>query len=295
MTAHPGSIAPPEPASVAATESWRDRVRRNRVEHTEPRSGLAVPILMYHQVMRDPPAAFRKYAVTPATFAAQMRWLTLAGYTSISLDQLLAHRSAGTPLPRRPVVITFDDGYQAAVDHAVPILRAHGFTATFYLVAGLIGKSSRWLAHERGIDLPLVDWSTARDLCAAGFSCGAHTMTHPRLAELGERERHVELQRSKAILEENLGCDVGHMTYPFGSYDEGVCEAAASLGYRSACSVRIGPSPPSDDPYALHRVPVTGYDSLADFPCRLLTGFTVRESIRLIVPRAIRPAAGGRR
>ena len=72
-------------------------------------------------------------------------------------------------MPRRPVVITFDDGFQGCADYAVPVLRTHGFTAMFYLVAGLMGATSRWLRPELGMELALMSWDTARSLAAEGF------------------------------------------------------------------------------------------------------------------------------
>lgn len=230
-----------------------------------------IPILMYHQVTPHPPLALRKYVVTLRAFAAQMNWLALTGYVPITLDVLLAHRSSRCPLPSRPIVITFDDGFQDCVEHAVPILHARGFTATFYLVAGLVGKTSRWLLPERGVELPLMDWTAARRLEAAGFQCGSHTMSHPRLADLSPAACHDELLESRCLLEDRLGHEVRHLAYPFGSFNEAVRALAAETGYRSASSVKIGLSPPEDDSLALHRVPVTGQDSLLDFICRLHT------------------------
>src|SRR5690349_11914967 len=103
-----------------------------------------VPILMYHQVAPDRHPAFGKYTVQPEAFAAQMKWLSLAGYKAVTLDELLANRQEGRPLPGRPVVITFDDGYQGCADYAVPALEKYGFTAIFYLVAGLAGRNTAW-------------------------------------------------------------------------------------------------------------------------------------------------------
>jgi peptidoglycan/xylan/chitin deacetylase (PgdA/CDA1 family) len=240
----------------------------------------AVPILMYHQVMREAPAGMRKYAVTPRAFAAQMRWLAAAGYTPIDLGTLLAHRAGQCGLPRAPIVITFDDGYRGCLEHAVPVLVAFGFRATFFLVAGLVGGTSRWLRQERGIELPLLDWSAARALQAAGFTCGAHSLTHPRLAELSAEAARRELQASRELLEERLGCAVEDLAYPFGSYDDETRALAAEAGYRSACSVRIGLSGPGDDPLALHRVPVSGEETLPDFVCRLHTARSIAELAR---------------
>lgn len=236
-----------------------------------------IPILMYHQVAPRPLPVLRKYVVTPKAFAAHMKWLAMTGYVPITLDTLIAHRTGRCPLPSRPIVITFDDGFQDCVEYAVPILQTLGFTAIFYLVAGLVGKTSRWLLPERGIELPLMDWTAARRLEAAGFQCGSHTMNHLHLAEVPAAVCRNELLSSRYVLEDHLGHEVRHLAYPFGSFNERVRDLAAETGYRSASSVRIALSPPGDDSLALHRVPVTGQDSLLDFICRLRSAHTVGE------------------
>jgi peptidoglycan/xylan/chitin deacetylase (PgdA/CDA1 family) len=243
---------------------------------------------MYHQVSRRPVAGFEKYTVALGGFMSQMAWLARSGHTPITLDRLLDARATRAPLPSRPVVITFDDTYRDCVDLAVPVMQARGFTATFYLVAGDMGATSRWLRRERGFELPLIDWSCARQLLAAGFHCGSHTVTHPRLADLPPEACRRELEDSRRLLEDRLDTEVRHLAYPFGSYDAGVREAAAEAGYRSACSVRIGLSPPDDDPLALHRVHVDGGDSLPDFVCKLRTARTVTAWLRNRAGRSLR-------
>jgi peptidoglycan/xylan/chitin deacetylase (PgdA/CDA1 family) len=246
-----------------------------------------VPILMYHQVAPVQVESFAKYIVTPRAFAAQMRWLSLRGYEAVGMDALVESRAGRRPLPRRPIVITFDDGFQGCADHAMPILESFGFMAIVYVVAGLIGEPSRWLVRERGLEFPLMGWETIGRLRASGHEIGAHTVTHPRLAELPADERVEELVRSKAILEEGLGEPVDHLAYPFGSYDDAVRASAIEAGYRSACSVRIGVSGPEDDLFALHRVPVSGTDSLIDFIARLRNGWNAGDQMRSLKARAL--------
>ncbi len=243
-------------------------------------SGPLVPILMYHQVSPRPLPAFRQYCVTPRAFASQMSWLARAGYVPVDIAALLEHRAGRASLPPKPVVITFDDGFRDCMEHAVPVLEEHGFPAMFYLVAGLMGRTSRWLAKERGVELPLMDWASARRLATAGFRCGAHSLTHPRLAEVSPAECRGQLEGSRRLLEEKLGLEVRDLSYPFGSYNDDVREMALQAGYRSACSVRTGLSGPDDDPLALHRVRVDGRDFLLDFACRLRTARSPRELLR---------------
>jgi len=204
----------------------------------------------------------------------------LAGYVPINLDSLLEYRSGRSPLPSRPIIITFDDGFQNIVEYAVPILQARGFTAVFYLVAGLVGKSSRWILPELGIECPLMDWNAARQLERGRFQCGSHTMSHPRLATLDPASCSHELLKSRCLLEDRLGHEVRHLSYPFGSFNDRVRSMVAETGYRSACSTQKGISGPDDDCLALHRIPVKGQDSLLDFICRLHTIRTVNELLR---------------
>jgi peptidoglycan/xylan/chitin deacetylase (PgdA/CDA1 family) len=209
-----------------------------------------------------------------------MGWLAIAGYVPITLDDLLDQRDGRRNIAGRPVVITLDDGFRDCVEHAVPILQARGFTATFFLVAGLMGETSRWTRQKLGIELPLLDARGAVQLEAAGFRCGAHSMTHPRLSSLSPTACREELALSRRLLEDRLGHEVRHFAYPFGAFDETVRAMAEETGYRSACSTRPGLSAFDDDRLALHRIPVYGHDSLLDFVCRLRTARTVRELLR---------------
>ena len=242
-------------------------------------TAAAVPVLMYHEVSPSPEPGFRRYTVTVREFRRQMRWLSALGYQPIDMDALVAARRGQASLPKRPVVITFDDGFQGCVDHAVPILRAHNFTAVFYLVSGLMGKTSRWLLPELGTELPLMSWDTARALAAEGFQCEAHTVTHPRLAGLDPARCRTELVDARSRLEDGLSRAVVHLAYPYGSFDQAVRMAAGDAGYVSACSTRPGLSGADDDLLALHRVTVYGHDSLIDFASRLRNGSAFRERL----------------
>src|SRR5215213_5434308 len=94
-----------------------------RANNMKKHPHASIPILMYHQVTPQPLDCLGKYAVTVRSFAAQMAWLALTKYTAITLDQLIEHRAGRGALPPRPVLITFDDGFQDVFDYAVPILQ----------------------------------------------------------------------------------------------------------------------------------------------------------------------------
>lgn len=251
-----------------------------------------VPILMYHQVSPEPPASFSDWVVPPDVFGRQMRWLAVSGYTPITLDALCSNRVDGAALPRRPVVITFDDGFRDCLHYAADVLQKFRFTATFFLVAGLVGQPSRWLLRECGLELPLAGWDQIRDLARCGFAFGAHSLTHPRLATLSEEAIRRELQQSRRIVEEALDRQVVHLAYPFGSVDDRVRRLAVETGYSTACTVEVGLSMADENRLALRRVPVMGSDSFADFACRIRTGLTVRHAFGRLLRRRWRGRPG---
>jgi peptidoglycan/xylan/chitin deacetylase (PgdA/CDA1 family) len=234
---------------------------------------------MYHEVSPNPHPSFRRYTVTVREFTRQMGWLAAFGYQTIDMDALVRARAGQGSLPKRPVLITFDDGFQGCADYALPVLQAHHFTAVFYLVAGAMGGTSCWMLPELGLELPLMSWETARALAAAGFQCGAHTVTHPRLAGLDPARCRAELVEARRRLEDELSRPAIHLAYPFGSYDPAVQVMAAEAGYATACSTRPGLSEADDDLLALHRVTIYGHDTQLDFICRLRTGAAIRDHL----------------
>jgi peptidoglycan/xylan/chitin deacetylase (PgdA/CDA1 family) len=243
---------------------------------------------MYHQVTPDPHPAFRRYSVTPKAFGRQMGWLARRRYVSINFDALLECRAGQRQLPRRAVIITFDDGFAECAAHAAPLLERHGFVAVFYLVAGVVGGTSRWLRTELGAEFPMMDWATARRLEDAGMRCAAHSLTHPRLAALSPADCRHELARSRQVLEARLGHPVLDLAYPFGSYNATVRSLAAETGYRTACTVNRALSAREDDPLALSRVGIYDRDSLADFACKVRTARSVGELARGARRRLVR-------
>ncbi len=239
---------------------------------------------MYHEVTPVARADYLRFTVSTRAFAWQMRWLARTGFTAISVDQLVAARDGRSPLPRRPVVITFDDGSVDSVRFAPPVLTRHGFTAIFYIVAGLMGQPSEWLQREVGFRLPLIDWATARTLHADGFEIGSHTMTHPRLARIAPDEAREELVRSREMIEQHIARPIEHLSYPFGSHDDQVLRLARDAGYRTACTTLEARSQ-GEDLLALRRIPVYGTDSRLDFVSRLLTAEPFRPLVRRLRQR----------
>lgn len=228
-----------------------------------------IPILMYHQVTPNVNPRFAPSSVTPGTFALQIKILHLLGYKTVDLSQLESCSRGNSTLPRKPIVITFDDCYRDSVDYALPILKSYGFTAVFFVPTNYIGKRSHWLMPELGIEFPIIDWNAVKHLDTNGFQIGSHSMSHPRLAEISPKDCFNELVRSRKTLEDKLGHEIVHLAYPYGSFNENVRDEAAKAGYRTSCTTEERFAKLEDDLLALPRINVMGYNSILDFILQL--------------------------
>ncbi|MER6533948.1 polysaccharide deacetylase family protein, partial [Streptomyces sp900105755] len=141
-----------------------------------------VPILMYHSVATSPNDATRALSVAPEAFAEQMALVGDLGLTPIDTADLAAGWRDGGPLPDRPVLITFDDGYEGVHRHALPVLAKYGFVSTLFVSTGWIRG-----ANDTGGGLDaMLDWDQVRALAGAGCEIGGHSHTHPQLDQLDD-------------------------------------------------------------------------------------------------------------
>lgn len=219
---------------------------------------VAIPILMYHSIAEDAPPAFRKWAVQGTVFADHLAYLYEQGYTPLTVSRLVQIRSE-TPgdLPKRPVIITFDDGLLDFYTDALPILQAYQCVATLYITTGYVGGASRWLEREGAGNRPMLNWPQIQEIQASGIECGAHSHTHPQLDTLPLPAARCEIVQSKTVLEQHLGQPVSTFAYPHGYYSSRVRQLVQEAGFSSACAVKHGLSHSSDDRFALGRIIVT--------------------------------------
>ncbi|HEX6348736.1 MAG TPA: polysaccharide deacetylase family protein [Candidatus Dormibacteraeota bacterium] len=201
-----------------------------------------VPILMYHRVTAARPLddPYRN-CVPVASFERHLRWLARRGYQTVELD-VVARYASGDPhsrLPRKPLVITFDDGYRDNLDLALPVLERFGYRAVVFVVTSTIGSVNSFDPPGSEGPLPMLTAEEIRKLRSRGMAIGSHTHTHPQsLAALDESTLGDELTRSRAILEELLQEPVRSLAYPHSQVDARVESAAAAAGYQSACAGR---------------------------------------------------------
>jgi peptidoglycan/xylan/chitin deacetylase (PgdA/CDA1 family) len=213
-----------------------------------------VPILEYHVVGDPAPGApNQELYVSPAAFRAELDWLAGHGYHPVTLDQLFrSWRSRGwLALPRRPVVLTFDDGYPEDVSVVMPELRARHWRAVLNLQIGNLVPSN------------------VRKLIAAGWEIDAHTFTHPDLTTVGPAQLHREVATARKWIQGVFGVPVDFFCYPAGRYDDAVLTEVRRAGYLGAEAEGGGAASATDDPYALPRIEVLRSDGIAAVAAQL--------------------------
>lgn len=228
----------------------------------------AIPILYYHRVEAPPAAftswrpaqraAFLAYDAIPAAIAAQLEWLAVNGYTTILPRDLAAHWDQGTALPRRPVILTFDDGFHDWVTTVLPLLQSHGMVAEFYVTGTAIADGA-------------ISWAEVRTLAAAGEGIGAHDVHHVQLAMLGAHHppasaatMWAEVSGMRALIAREVGLTPDSMAYVGGGFDATLEMLVRKAGYTTARSIVRGINQSRDNRYQLRVVAIGPHDDVVD-------------------------------
>jgi peptidoglycan/xylan/chitin deacetylase (PgdA/CDA1 family) len=206
-----------------------------------------VPVLMYHVIGTPPPSApYPELFVSRRLFAAQIAALAGAGYHAVTLDRVWQAWHGRAPLPPRPVVLTFDDGYRGDFGAAMPILRRHRWPGVLNLLVANL--------HRHGWGLRT--WMVRR-MIQNGWEVDSHTLTHPDLATVSSRQLRREVRGSRVVLRRLFHVPVRFFCYPSGAFDAAVIAAVRRAGYLGATTEIAGLAQRSR-PYTLARVRVAG-------------------------------------
>jgi peptidoglycan/xylan/chitin deacetylase (PgdA/CDA1 family) len=232
---------------------------------------ITLPILMYHYIRQPPPMRADligyKLSVSPADFAAQVDSLSANGYHTVDLNDIRAYFAGKEPLPSRPVVLTFDDGYADLFTNAFPILAKHHFKAVAYIVSGFVNQPG-YVSSDQVLQLD-----------HNGIEIASHTVDHPDLARTSAGWAMHELVESKRWLEQLVGHPVIDFAYPSGKFNPQLMAEVQRVGYDSAVTTMYSVEHSLADRYMWTRVRVGGGESMDDFtrslgtpmPCKTIT------------------------
>ena len=239
-----------------------------------------VPILLYHRLVsksaaqkgeiRDDEMIFVSY---DAAFAEQMAYLNREGYTTLDFDDYLAIRDGNMPLPQKPVIITFDDGYLSNYTMAFPQLKKCNLKATLFVA---LEPNEYSLKCVEGVD-SFLNASQLFEMSAHQVSIQSHTLTHCVLSALSDKEALYELTESRRQIALITGRSVDHIAIPRAGYSRRIRHLVQTAGYKTACCNNKGSACNLSDLLALPRIVIERDMNISDFARSL----TPRASVML--------------
>jgi peptidoglycan/xylan/chitin deacetylase (PgdA/CDA1 family) len=195
---------------------------------------VKIPVLVYHSIRphtKGESKAQDIYDVTPELLESELVYIRDHGYTTITFADVIANFDDNTSLPKKPVILSFDDGWRNQYEHAFPLLKKYGMKGTFFIFTNpLMHHNPRW-----------VSWGEVREMDKAGMEIAGHTHTHPFLTKLTtDVELDKEIGASKKFIEEEIGHPITVFAYPFGEKNPQVEHAVKRAGYVLARTIVSG-------------------------------------------------------
>lgn len=210
----------------------------------QARHCAVVPVLLYHHIQPQEQAIAKgqaKLSVDSEIFAKQMQYLVKKGYSTLTPGQFLSGIKTGS-LPPKPILLTFDDGYDDFYTYAYPQLLANKLHATVFLATGLMDNSG------------YLSWDKIKEMDSSGLVTFAnHTWSHKALKGQGEQILRFEIGTAQGQLEEKGLGGAMAFAYPYGSKSKKVEDILAELGFQSAFTTVPGWQQCASSPYLFHR------------------------------------------
>jgi len=219
-------------------------------------------ILAYHAIadLRDDPV-LAEYGVSPALFAAQLDSLAAHGWEFVDLDAVLAWLAGEGELPRRAVLVSFDDAYTDLLEVAAPLLAEREIPALVFAIAGHLGGANDWDHHKGAASLRLLAPEQLGAVAASGIEVGSHTFTHRPLPEVPEAELEREIVEAAERIEAAGVPRPRAFSYPYGRWSPAVASAVREAGYAVAFTTAWGDPRPGADLFTVPRVEVHASDT----------------------------------
>ncbi|UOF91445.1 polysaccharide deacetylase family protein [Fodinisporobacter ferrooxydans] len=240
---HPLVFGPAMPAAPVLA-----KIQSYAATQTAPQE---IPILMYHSISNHPKNTL---CVAPARFAEEMKHLYEAGYHPIGFNDLNQAWLQHQPLPKKPILITFDDGYEDNYQAAYPVLKKYNFRATIFIVTNFVGRPN------------MLTWDQIHFLDQDGLiQFGSHTLDHLDLAHMSVEQQKRQIFASKQILEQKLGHPVPAFCFPSGRYNSTTLQLLQQAGYEFAVTTHPGSADMNQGRWSLDRVRVSGDEAVSAF------------------------------
>lgn len=216
-----------------------------------------IPILMYHKVPEKPINTEHKTYITKQEFEFHLKFFKNRGMQSITFNEYDMYSRGEKPIntfPKKPFILTFDDGYENNHYNMLPLTKAYGFKGVIFLLGDFACTSNTWDKNENPEDNKLMNTSQKNDFLEAGWEIGAHTNSHPNLLNLSNSEALNEISSSKKSLEEAFNTKVISFAYPFGNYNSEIKSLVEKSGFKYGVATDTGGLTIEEDRMAIFRI-----------------------------------------
>ncbi len=223
---------------------------------------VVVPVLMYHHIGDLPNNANKTrqdLTVSKDNFEQQVRWLSKKGYNAITLNDIYLFSQSKFTMPKKPVVFTFDDGYEDAFENAIPILKQYGYSGTFAII-------TQWPGQTQGDNI-YAPWSEIAAAYIGGNEIVSHTQNHFDGTSSKFNSDYIFTNLSGSIndIKQNLGFTTNILIYPYGHYTDRYITQAKKAGFVMGLTVQGGKVVDLGDLMHIPRIRVHGQETLEKF------------------------------
>lgn len=229
---------------------------------------------MYHRVLKERPESLTNWHyVTVDDFKKQMKLIKKLEYTTITFYDYKLYLEGELTLPKKPIIITFDDGYADIFENAIPILQELNMTAVIFAMGNRELTKFYWDGEEDNVVSPLASNEQLRRANQLGFEIGSHSMNHIDLSTITNEDAYAEITHSKRRIEDVIGEPVHTFAYPYGSVNDRIRNIVEETTYSFACGVFTGPPKFDGDRYDFRRISINQNTGIIRFFLRLTTPY----------------------
>lgn len=216
-----------------------------------------IPVLMYHKIPDQEIQSQHKIYVTKANFEKHLKFFKARNFTTLTFSDLKKFRTGELSFkefPKKPLILTFDDGYVDNLKNASPLLKKYDFRAQLFLLANQNINQNSWDANSTEPVHAIVSGKDRLLWLKSQFEIGSHGFEHRKITEFNETEALKELVNSKKSLEKELDKPINVYAFTYGITGNNSAELAQSAGYEYAVNTDNGGLILEEEPYSIFRV-----------------------------------------
>lgn len=216
-----------------------------------------IPVLMYHKIPRTPPESKHKIYVTAANFEKHLKIFKFLGFTALTLSELAMFRKGILQFknfPKKPLILTFDDGYKDNLEIASPLLKKYGYRAQLFLLANKEISSNLWDQNSDEPAHEIISGVDRQKWKESVFEIGSHGFSHKKITEFSDEHAFDELKISKLELEKEFGVPIISYAFTYGTTTAHSAALAEEAGYEYALNTDSGGRLIEENPFAIFRV-----------------------------------------